>query len=96
MKRCSTSLSIVCVLSHSVVSDSLRPHGLEPTRLLYPWDFSYKNTGVGCHSLLQKIFPTQGSNLHLLQWQVNSLPLPHLLLLLPLRCFSRVQLCATP
>ena len=30
--------------------------------LLHPWDFPGKNTGVGCHSLLQGIFPTQGSN----------------------------------
>ena len=49
-------------VSHSVVSDFLRPHGLQPTRLLCPWDFSGKNTGVGWHSLLQGIFPTQGSN----------------------------------
>ena len=48
-----------CV-SHSVVSDSLRPHGLWPARLLCPWDSSGKNTGVDCHSLLQRIFPTQG------------------------------------
>ena len=34
-----------------------------------------KNTGVGCHFLLQGIFPTQGSNLHLLHWQLDSLPL---------------------
>ena len=36
------------------------------TRLLYPWEFLGKNTGVGCHLLLQGVFPTQGSNLHLL------------------------------
>ena len=35
--------------SCSVVSDSLRPHGLQPTRLLHPWDFPGKSTGVGCH-----------------------------------------------
>ena len=46
----------------SVVSDSLQPHGLQPTRLLSPWDIPGKNTGVGCHFLLQRIFPTQGSN----------------------------------
>ena len=50
------------VLSCSAVSDSLRPFGLSPTSLLCPWDFPGKNTGVGCHSLLQGIFPTQGSN----------------------------------
>ena len=51
--------------SRSVVSDSLWPHGLQPTRLLSPWDSPGKSTGVGCHFLLQGIFPTQGSNLGL-------------------------------
>jgi len=52
-----------------------------PTRLLCPWEFPGKKTGVGCHFLLQGIFMTQGLNPHLLQlmhWQVNSLPLCHL------------------
>ena len=35
------------------MSDSVRPHGLQPTRLLRPWDSPGKNTGVGCHFLLQ-------------------------------------------
>ena len=48
--------------SHSVVSDSLRPHGLQSPRLLCPWDFPGKNTGVDCHFLLQGIFLTQGLN----------------------------------
>ena len=39
--------------SRSVVSDSSRPHGLQPTRLLHPWDFPGKSTGVGRHHLLQ-------------------------------------------
>ena len=38
--------------SRSVASDSSRPHGLQPTRLLHPWDFPGKSTGVGCHCLL--------------------------------------------
>ena len=38
--------------SRSVVSDSSRPHGLQPTMLLRPWDFPGKSTGVGCHCLL--------------------------------------------
>ena len=42
--------------SRSVVSDSLPPHGLQPTRLLHPWNFPGKSTGVGCHSLLHKCF----------------------------------------
>ena len=41
-----------------VMSNSLGPHGLFPTRLLCPWNSPDKNTGVGCHSLLQEIFPT--------------------------------------
>ena len=56
-------------VSHSVVSDSLRPHGLSPTRLLCPWDSPGKNTGMGCHSLLQGIFPTQGLNPGLLHYR---------------------------
>ena len=38
--------------SRSVVSNSSRPHGLQPTRLLHPWDFPGNSTGVGCHCLL--------------------------------------------
>ena len=38
--------------SRSVVFDSFRPHGLQPTRLLRPWDFPGKSTEVGCHLLL--------------------------------------------
>ena len=63
-------------VSHSVVSDSLGPHGLQSTRLLYPWDSPDMNTGVGCHFLLQGIFPTQGLNLGLLHCRqiFNCLP----------------------
>ena len=49
-----------------------------PARLLYPWNFPGKSTEVGCHFPLQRIFPTQGSNLHLshlLHWQEYSFPL---------------------
>ena len=48
--------------SCSVVSDSMRPYGLQPTRLLHPWGFPGKGAGVDCHFLLQGIFPTQESN----------------------------------
>ena len=46
--------------SRSVMSNSKRPHGLQPPRLLHPWDFPGKNTGVGCHCLLsclQELYP---------------------------------------
>ena len=46
-------------------------------RLLCPRDFPGKNSVVGCHFLLQGIFPTQGLNPHSLHWQVDSLPLSH-------------------
>ena len=49
-------------VSHSVLSDSLWSHGLYLTRLLCPWNSPSKNTGVGCHFLLQGTFLTQGSN----------------------------------
>ena len=44
----------------------MQPHGLQPTRLLCPWDFPSQNTGVGCHAPLQGIFLNQGSNPRLL------------------------------
>ena len=52
-------------MSHSVLSDSLPPHGLQPPSLLCPWNSPVKNTGVGSHSLLQGIFMTQKFNLGL-------------------------------
>ena len=61
------------MLSHSVMSNSLWPHGL-----LCPWDFPGKNAGVDCQLLLQEIFSTQGSNSRLLgflRWQADSSPL---------------------
>ena len=61
--------------SHSVVSDSSWPHGLQPTRLLHPWDFPGKSTGVGCHCLLRNIYETVLKNKHNIHdmdksWQV--------------------------
>ena len=58
----------VCVRQvASVMSDSVRSHGVLPTRVLCPWDFPSKNTEVGCHFLLQGILPMQGSNPSLLR-----------------------------
>ena len=54
----------------SVASSSLQGHELQPARLICLWNKASilpgKNTGVGCHFLLQRIFPSQRSNLHLL------------------------------
>ena len=66
-------------LSRSFLPNPLRTH--PPGRLLRPWDFPGKNTGVSCHFLLHGIFPIQGSNLHLqclVHFQADSLPLSHL------------------
>ena len=63
---------------YSVVFGSLQPPGWQPTRLLCSWNFPGKSTGVGCHILFQGIYLIQGLNqclLHLLHWQVDSLPL---------------------
>ena len=49
-------------VSLSVLSDSLLSYGLQAPGSSCPWDFPGKNTGVGCHFLLQRIFLTQGFN----------------------------------
>ena len=60
-------LLCVCVcVSHWVMSDSVWPHGRQPTRLLSSWNSSSKNEMEGYHFILQGIFPTQGSNSGLL------------------------------
>ena len=74
-------------------SNSLRPHGPQPTRLPCPWSSPGKNSRVGGHFLLQGIFLMQGLDLRLLcllDWQVGSLPL------LLAHSLSHVQLFVTP
>ena len=57
-------LQIHCVSdSHSIMSDSLQPHGLKADTLLCPWSSPGRNTRVGCHFFLQGIFSTQRWNL---------------------------------
>ena len=88
--------------TRSVMSSSLGPHGLWPTRLLCPWNSLGKNTGVGCYSLLQGIFPTQGLNLGFQHCRQSLYQLSHQGS--PLKAFqfssvqslSRVQLFVTP
>ena len=65
-----------CV-SCSVVFNSLWPHGLQPARPLHPWNSPGKNTVVNCHSLLQGIFLTQGSNPGLLHCRQTLYCLSH-------------------
>ena len=69
------------------MSNSLWPHRLQSARLLCPWNSPRNNARVSCHFLLQEIFSIQGWNwksiprlLHLLHWQVASLPLASLAL----------------
>ena len=67
---------IVVILSLSRVQ--LSPaHGLQPIKFLCPSDFPGKNTGVGCLTLLQGIFPTQGSNPSVLHCRQTLLAEPH-------------------
>ena len=78
---CVHTVFLLSLCVYSVVSNSLQPHGLYPTRFFCPWNFPGKNTGAGCHFLLQGIFLTQGSNsclLRFLHWQADSLLLCHL------------------
>ena len=66
--------------------------------LLCPWDFPGKSTGVGCHFLLQRIFPTQGSNLALPHCRQTLYPLSHggsPMKNVPCQCCSVAQLCPT-
>ena len=62
-----------CV-NHSLMSDSLQPHGLKLARLLGPWDSPGKNTGVGSHSLLQGDLPDPGIKPGTPTLQEDSLP----------------------
>ena len=62
---------------HSIMSESLRPCGQQPARLLCPWDSLGKSAAVGCHALLQGISMIQGSNSGIVRvwhWQAGSLP----------------------
>ena len=63
--------------SCSVESNSLRPHGFQPYRLLCACDYPGQNTGMGCHFLLQGIFFTQGWNLDLLHCRQTLYCLSH-------------------
>ena len=68
---------IFIVLGCSVMSDSLHPHGLQPTRLLCPWRFSRQEYWSGFDGLLQGIFPTQELNPGLLHLRWILLQLSH-------------------
>ena len=77
---CPQSVLCVCLHCCPVIGSSvpsLRPLGLQPPRLLRPWDFPGKSTGVGCHFLLQGIFLTQGLNPGLPNCRQTLYPLSH-------------------
>ena len=63
LRKCKNYFDMKMKVAQSCLTlNCFQPHALEPTRLLCPWNAPAKNTGVGCHFLLQGIFPTQGSN----------------------------------
>ena len=64
-------------VSCSIMSDSLQLYELGTARLLCPRDSPGKSTGVGCHALLQGIFPTRGLNLRLLHLLIERQVLYH-------------------
>ena len=71
----------VCAKWIQLYATLCSPMDCSPPGSSVHWDSLGKNTGVGCHFLLQGIFPTLGSNLsllYLLHWQADSLPLSHL------------------
>ena len=91
------------------MSNSVRPHRRQPTRLPYPWDSPGKNTGAGCHFLLQCMKVKSLSHVRLHRWEPTRLPRPwdspskntgvgcHFLLqCMKVKSVSRVQLLATP
>ena len=70
-----------CPAHFTVLAAQSCPTLCDPTKILCLWNFPGKNSGTGCHCLLQRIFPTHGSNpclFHLLHWQPDSLRLCHL------------------
>jgi len=83
-----------CLVTKSCVN-LLWPHGWWPSRLLCPWDFPGKNTGVGCHFLLKGIFLTRRSNWSFLHWQADSLPVDHQGSLNFRSCYSVSKSCPT-
>ena len=90
------------------MSDSVRPHRRQPTRLPHPWDSPGKNTGVGCHFLLQcvKVKLLSRFRLFTTPWTAAYQSPPSMgfsrqeywsgLLLLLLSHFSHIRLCVTP
>ena len=81
--------------NRSVVPDSSQPHGLQPSRLLHPWDFPGKSAGVGCHRLLW----TYPSDLkipvliesRLINWTSPPSPHPGLSSLVQIKFYQEVQ-----
>ena len=69
---CGLQYDVLCLVAQYCLT-LCDPHVLRPTRLLFPWDSPGKNTGMGCHALLQGIFPTQELNQGL-PLQADSLP----------------------
>ena len=83
--------------SHSVVSNSSLPHGLQPTRLLRPWNFPGKSTGVGCHCLLWLFLLLRviGQNWSCptpnCAWQINHFPLIYHWLVTTVQCWIKMK-----
>jgi len=80
LKWVAISFSNVWKWSRSVVSDPQRPHGLQPSRLLHPWNFPGKSTGVGYHCLLLVTTVTaslEACDISAWKWEQNELEEAH-------------------
>ena len=75
---CGKDSCCCCLVSRYITSNSLQPYILQPARLISPWDFPGKNTGMCYHFLLPGILLDQKLNPCLLHWQEDSLSLSHL------------------
>ena len=94
------------------MSDSSRPHGLQPTSLLRPWDFPGKSTGVGCHRLLRSIYQHMLNTVDTMVYKIQSMLsktslsgrgggqesalLPHIMVAVFVQLLSHVQLFMIP
>ena len=72
-----SALTLYVCVSHPAVSNFLRPHGLQPTRLLCPWDFPGKSTGVGYYCQFSSVAQSCLTLCHPMNHSTSGLPVHH-------------------
>ena len=76
------------------MSNSVRPRRRQPTRLPHPWDSPGKNTGVGCHFLLQPLSHNQVLNILITLWVLHGAFSRHFLKVFPLLTATWISTCS--